>query len=71
MTNEKDERVALRDHPEFIGTVAGSDGRGRVEVEFDGGGTGRFKADDLIPADQAPVTNKTWPPAGLETKTPT
>lgn len=65
---EKDERVVLRERPEFIGTVEGRDRRGLVEVQFDGGGMGRFKADDLLPADKAPVTNKTWPPAGLETK---
>lgn len=66
--NEKD-RVALRNHPEFIGTVAGpAREAGLVEVEFDGGGRGRFKTSDLVPADEAPVTNKTWPPAGLETK---
>lgn len=69
MTNEKDERVVLRERPEFIGTVVdGPDKRGLVPVEFDGGGTGRFKAEDLLPADKAPVTNKTWPPTGLETK---
>lgn len=65
---EKDERVVLREHPEFIGTVVGHDNRGLVEVQFDGDGEGRFKPDALLPADQAPVTTKTWPPAGLETK---
>lgn len=69
MTAENDpHRVVLRDHPEFIGTAGTRDSRDVVEVQFDGGGAGRFKADDLIPADEAPVTNKTWPPAGLETK---
>lgn len=69
MTTDNDpERVALRDHPEFVGTAGNRDGRDLVEVRFDGGGSGRFKADDLIPADEAPVTNKTWPPSGLETK---
>lgn len=64
---KKTDRVALTDHPEFVGTIA-EEKRGVFEVLFDGGGVGRFKADALTPADEATVTTKTWPPAGLETK---
>lgn len=69
MTTDNDpQRVALRSHPELVGTAGATDKHDLVQVQLDGGGVGTFKASDLIPADEAPATNKTWPPAGLETK---
>jgi hypothetical protein len=65
---KKNDRVALASTPQLVGSInSGADKRGLYEVAFDGGGSGWFRADQLIPADQA-TTTKTWPPAGLETK---
>lgn len=64
----KNDRVALIARPEFVGTCLDDQRRGSVDVAFDGGGHGRFAAGDLQHAADAPVTDKTWPPGGLETK---
>lgn len=66
---KKDDRAVLAERPELVGTVKETPKGGVVEVALDGGGTGRFKAGDLIPEADAPMTTKTWPPSGLETKT--
>jgi hypothetical protein len=65
---QKQDRVTLVSRPEFIGTIVSDERRGLFEVEFDGGGRGFFNVHDLQLASDAPVTNKTWPPSGLETK---
>lgn len=65
---KKDDRVVLASRPEFVGTCIESERRGSVEVAFDGGGKGRFLSDDLQRVEDAPLTDKTWPPGSLETK---
>jgi hypothetical protein len=66
---KKDDRAAVTERPELVGTVTKTPRGGDVvEVALDGGGTGRFKAGDLTPEKDAPLTNKTWPPSGIETK---
>jgi hypothetical protein len=65
---KKDDRAAVTEHPELVGTVTSAPRGDSVEVALDGGGTGRFKAGDLTPEKDAPLTNKTWPPSGIETK---
>jgi len=65
---DKNARVAHSAHPELVGVIHAIDQKDIAEVHFDGGGTGRFPLDVLVPEDQAKKTNKTWPPSNLETK---
>jgi hypothetical protein len=65
---EKETRVALAQHPGLIGKINSIDRRDVAEIEFEGGGVGRFKVADLVEVDPATPANKEWPPRGLETK---
>lgn len=64
---KKEDRVALAQQPGLTGTIAEVRGQ-HAEIDFDGGGRGRFKVDDLVKVDPNAPVNKTWPPSGLETK---
>lgn len=64
--NEQD-RVAVSDHTELVGTIHEIK-RGIAEVHLDGGGVGRFKVADLVPESDAVKSDKTWPPSNYETK---
>lgn len=50
--------VALRRDPQWTGTIVGRIVNGVAHVRFDGGGSGNFAIDDLVP-----VEDKRWPPA--------
>lgn len=66
-TVKKEDRVALAQRPLLTGTIL--DVRGQhAEIDFDGGGRGLFKIEDLVKVDPNAPISKTWPPAGLETK---
>jgi hypothetical protein len=61
------DRVAVSDRTELVGTIHEIK-RGIAEVHLDGGGKGYFKISDLMPAAEAPASDRTWPPSNLETK---
>ena len=56
------DRVALRSNRQWKGTVEVAT-RGVVAVVGDGGWKGTLDAGELVPAE-----DKSWPPAGMETK---
>lgn len=62
---EKGDPVRLRRAEEYRGKITNVVNADTYDVEFHGGGTGRFRGVDLL-ADE----DKAWPPTGLETKVP-
>lgn len=64
---EKDSRVALVREPGLVGTITEVDKRNVADIDFEGGGHGRFPITDLKPVDAA-TPNKGWPPPNYETK---
>lgn len=62
---ERDDKVRLVRAPDYRGTVTRVTTDGMCDIEFVGGGTGRFREADLVPDE-----DKSWPPSGLEAKVP-
>lgn len=58
------DRVSLRSDPTWTGSVTACPSPGKVTIAGDGGWTGTLSTDDVV----AVREDKSWPPAGMETK---
>jgi hypothetical protein len=67
MSIDPSKPVRLVQRPEMIGEVT-SVGPDAIAISFVGGGTGRFKSDDVEQHDGPMPEDKSWPPRNLERK---